>query len=77
MVAAESLRLAAWGIPIGLALLGAAAWYVRSMVVGVTPLDARIYAISAASAAALALTAAWLPARRATRVDPMAALRAE
>jgi putative ABC transport system permease protein len=43
----------------------------------VTPLDPLSYGISAAAVLALSLAAAWLPARRATRVDPMESLRAE
>ena len=77
MVLAESLRMAAWGIPAGLLLLAATAWSVRSMVLGVTPLDPLTYVTSAAVAVVVALTAAWLPARRATHVDPMSALRSE
>jgi len=77
MVLAESARLAAWGIPIGLVLLAAAARYFRSMVLGVSPLDPLIYLASAAAAMAVALAAAWLPAHRAARVAPMTALRYE
>jgi ABC-type lipoprotein release transport system permease subunit len=43
----------------------------------VTPLDPLAYVLSAVAVVGLALAAAWLPARRATRVDPMQALRAE
>jgi len=77
MVLGESLRMAAWGIAIGLCLLGAVAWYVRSLVLGVTPLNPMLYVASSAAAALLAIAAAWWPAYRATRVDPMAALRTE
>jgi len=77
LILGESLRLAAVGVPIGLAGLGVAARYTRSMLLGVTPLDPLSYGISAATVVALALAAAWLPARRATRVDPMESLRAE
>ena len=77
MVLGESLRLTAWGIPAGLLLLAAAQWSVRSLVLGVTPLDPVTYVTSAAAAVIVALFAAWLPARRATQVDPMAALRSE
>ncbi len=77
LVFGESLRLAAIGVPIGLAGLAAAARLAGSMLLGVTPLDPLTYVISAAAVVALALAAAWLPARRATRVDPMEALRAE
>jgi predicted permease len=77
LVLGESLRLAAIGIPIGLAALAAGARLASSMLLGVTPLDPLAYALSAVGVIALALAAAWLPARRATRVDPMEALRAE
>jgi hypothetical protein len=77
LVLGESLRMAAIGVPIGLAGLGLAARYARSMLLGVTPLDPLTYGLSAAAVVALALAAAWLPARRATRVDPMQALRSE
>jgi predicted permease len=77
LILGESLRLAAVGVPIGLAGLGVAARYTRSMLLGVTPLDPLSYGISAAAVVSLALAAAWLPARRATRVDPMESLRAE
>jgi ABC-type lipoprotein release transport system permease subunit len=77
LVMGESLRMAAIGVPIGLAALAAAAQFAGSMLLGVTPLDPLSYVLSAVAAIALALAAAWLPARRATRVDPMEALRAE
>jgi len=77
LVLGESLRLAAVGVPIGLAGLAIAARFAGSMLLGVTPLDPLSYVLSAAAVVALALAAAWLPARRATRVDPMEALRTE
>ncbi|HTQ57769.1 MAG TPA: ADOP family duplicated permease [Bryobacteraceae bacterium] len=77
LVLGESLRMTAWGILSGLVLLGAVAWLVRSLVLGVGLLNPAIYLGSAAAAVALALLAGWWPARRATRVDPMAALRIE
>ncbi|MFN7998915.1 MAG: FtsX-like permease family protein, partial [Bryobacteraceae bacterium] len=77
MVLRESLRMAGWGIGIGLALLGIAAWSVRSFVLGVTPLNPGTYVGSAVTAALLAVIAAWWPAVRAAHVDPMAALRSE
>ncbi len=73
----ESLRLCGVGIPIGLALLAIASRFMRSMLLGVSALDPVTYGASAVAVAALALAAAWLPARRATRVDPMEALRSE
>jgi predicted permease len=77
MVLGESLRMAAWGVPLGLVLLAVAAYYARSVVLGISPLDPRIYAISAVLVTALTIAAGWLPARRATRIDPMEALRSE
>jgi predicted permease len=76
-VLGESLRMAAIGVPIGLAGLAAGARVAGSMLLGVTPLDPLAYILSAVGVVGLALAAAWIPARRATRVDPMEALRAE
>jgi len=77
LVLRESLWMAAWGAPLGLLLLGAAAKYLRSLVPLAAPFDPLAYGSSAVAAAAIALAAGWLPARRATRVDPSTALRAE
>jgi len=77
MVVVEALHMAAFGIPIGLLLLAGGTWAVRSVLLGVTPLDPAAYLGSAAAAVAIALSAAWLPARRATKVDPLEALRSE
>jgi len=77
LVLGESLRMAAIGVPIGLAGLAAGARVAGSMLLGVTALDPLAYVLSAVAVVGLALAAAWIPARRATRVDPMEALRAE
>ena len=47
------------------------------MLYGITPLDARTFAVVALAFAAVAAFASYAPARRATEVDPMVALRAE
>ena len=49
----------------------------RKMVFGVTPTDPGVFAIAATLLGAAAFAAGWLPARRASRVDPMVALRHE
>ena len=77
MVLANGLILASSGLLVGLAIALAAAPTVRSMLVGVSPYDpATFIAISAALLAATAL-ASYIPAARATRVDPILALRHE
>jgi len=77
MVLANGLILAASGLVVGLAISLIAAPAVRSMLVGVSPYDpATFIAISAVLLAATAI-ASFLPAARATRVDPILALRHE
>jgi macrolide transport system ATP-binding/permease protein len=77
MVLANGLILAASGLVVGLAISLVAAPAVRSMLVGVSPYDpATFIAISAVLLAATAV-ASFLPAARATRVDPILALRHE
>ena len=58
--------------------LVAAAWlsrYLTSLLFGLTGLDAPTYLIASASFVTVALLAAYAPARRATAIDPIAALR--
>ncbi|HUE43530.1 MAG TPA: ABC transporter permease [Candidatus Sulfotelmatobacter sp.] len=75
MVLANGLILASTGLIVGLVIALAAAPTVRSMLVGVSPYDpATFLAISAALLAATAI-ASYFPAARATRVDPILALR--
>jgi len=73
----HALKVAVWGLPVGLGLLAELAWLARATVLGVRPSDPWVYAGAAVVVSAIVLAAAWLPARRATRVDPMEALRAE
>jgi len=60
-------------------LFGAAAVtrYLAGMLYGLTPLDPATFAGVSVLFAAVATLAAWLPARRASRIDPLAALRAD
>ncbi|MGH9623359.1 MAG: FtsX-like permease family protein [Bryobacteraceae bacterium] len=77
MILGETLRLVAIGLLIGIPAGIAASRLITSELYGVKPDDLLTIAIPAAVMAAIALLAAWLPARRASRVDPMAALRHE
>jgi predicted permease len=67
----------ALGLLITLGLAGAAGEGIQSVLFGVSPLDPLIYAAVAGLIATVSLAASFFPARRATRVDPMIALRAE
>jgi putative ABC transport system permease protein len=73
----QGLRLAALGIAIGLAGAVAVTRLIRSLLYDVTPTDPLSFAAVVALMLAVAATAAYLPARRATRVDPMTALRTD
>jgi putative ABC transport system permease protein len=73
----ESLVRVAAGVVLGLAIALLATRALASMLYGVAPQDAATFAGMASLLAAVALAATWLPARRATRVDPMVTLRTE
>jgi putative ABC transport system permease protein len=77
LVAGEGLRLTAAGLVFGIAGSLAVGRLLTTMLFGVGPADPRILAGTVAVLAAVAGLACVIPARRATRVDPMIALRAE
>jgi ABC-type antimicrobial peptide transport system permease subunit len=73
----QGFWLAAIGILIGLGVAMVATRVMSSFLFGVGPLDPVTYGSVSGALAAVALLAAYLPARRAARVDPLAALRGE
>lgn len=83
--AADVLRLVLWegmapvilGGIAGMLLTVVATRAIRRMLFGVSPLDALSFTTAPAILAVVALLACYLPARRATRVDPLVALRDE
>jgi predicted permease len=75
MVLASAARLAGAGLGAGLVVALAATRLMRSLLYGVGTADPAAYAAAAALLLASAALAASVPARRATRIDPMIALR--
>jgi putative ABC transport system permease protein len=76
-VLSEGARLAAAGSAIGIAGALLLTRYLETQLYQVKSGDPAVMSLSAAVLAAIALIASWLPARRATRVDPAVALRGE
>jgi predicted lysophospholipase L1 biosynthesis ABC-type transport system permease subunit len=77
MILAEGLALAAAGTLAGLLISAASMRLMRSLLYGISPIDPLTYAAVATFLTAVALLASYVPARRATKVDPMVALRSE
>jgi putative ABC transport system permease protein len=77
LVFGHGFRLFGIGLALGAVAVIASAQLIRSFLFGVTPLDPQIYAAVGITLAVVTLLAAWLPARRACRVNPIVALRAE
>ena len=77
MVLGKGLRLTLYGIALGRAGAAAASRVLEGLLFGVAPLDAATFAGVAASFTVVAALASYLPARRATRVDPVVSLRSE
>ena len=77
MVLKEGAMLSAVGVALGLPLAALLGFAVSSMLYDVKPLDPVVFIAAPLSLALAAMVATWLPARRATRVTPLTALRTD
>ncbi|MBM4184614.1 MAG: ABC transporter permease [Gemmatimonadetes bacterium] len=77
MVLREGALLAVVAVATGVLAAALLSRFLADLLFGVRPTDPMTYVLVGAMLATVAVLAAWIPARRATRVDPMEALRAE
>ncbi len=77
LILAEGARVTALGVVVGLGCASALTRYLKSLLFEVSPFDLRVFVATALLMTTVALAAAFVPAWRATRVDPLAALRNE
>jgi predicted permease len=77
LVLTRALRIVVAGLIVGLAGAAGMTRVLQTFLFGVTPTDPIAFTIVTLLLMAVGLMAAWLPARRATRIDPCASLRAE
>jgi predicted permease len=77
MVVFQGMRLSLAGVVIGIASAFAMSRVLGTLLFGVTARDPMVFAAVPLVLSAVALVAVWLPARRASRVDPLVALRHE
>ena len=77
LVLGDSVKLVAFGAVIGIPIAVCGAYLISSQLYQVKPTDSIVVLMSVAVLSLVALLAGYLPARRAVRVDPVVALRAE
>jgi putative ABC transport system permease protein len=69
--------LLAIGVGLGLPLTLLTTRYIKGQLFGLSALDPVTFSVALAVVSAMTIFAAWLPARRASKVDPMVALRCD
>jgi predicted permease len=77
LILRSGLRLVAFGLVVGLAAAAGVAKLISSLLFNVAPLDPLVYAVVTVLFAGIAVLACLLPALRASRIDPLIALRSE
>jgi ABC-type antimicrobial peptide transport system permease subunit len=75
LVLREGIALTAAGLVLGMVVGGQVTATIKDFLFGVSVSDLTIYAAIGALLSVVALLACWIPARRATRVDPLEILR--
>ena len=77
MILREASSLAALGAVLGAAVAVALSRHIRAMLFGITPADPATMIGAVAAMMLVAFLAGWFPARKASQLDPMVALRHE
>jgi ABC-type antimicrobial peptide transport system permease subunit len=77
MVVSQGMILAVFGVVLGIGGAFGLTRFLTSFLFGVDARDPIAFIVTPLLLSAVALFAVWIPARRATRVDPMTALRLE
>ena len=77
LVIREVVWMLSIGTAVGLGSAAAAGKLIQNLLYGLRPWDSAVYGAAAATIWLIALAAAYIPARRATNVDPLGALRYE
>jgi ABC-type antimicrobial peptide transport system permease subunit len=77
MIVRGGMRLALIALAIGIPLALAAARLTTTLLYGIQPWDIATFTLIPALLVAVSLVACWIPSRRASHVDPIAALRME
>ena len=77
LILKQGLKLAVVGVALGLLVALAFTRLLKGLLFGISASDPLTFALLAALLVGVALLACWIPARRATKVDPLEALRSE
>ena len=77
MILRECILLLVLGLALGVPVALSSTRILKSLLYELSPLDPTAISIAIATVSVMTIAAAWLPARRATKVDPMQALRTE
>jgi ABC-type antimicrobial peptide transport system permease subunit len=77
MILRECILLLVLGLALGVPVALSSTRILKSQLYELSPLDPTAISIAIAAVSVMTIAAAWLPARRATKIDPMQALRTE